>query len=164
MLVDGRPFRSYGRAYVQGGRVFIPLAQVILRLADRAWFEDDVVVLQHNERLVRIRIARSNVDALNTMFVPAGPVLRALGDDVSYDAGDAELEIRTRLRLVALPTPYVQPATPIAPSAVFTPSPPTTPRPMWSGSPSPRRTPLPVPPRDRYGAVLSGLRSGATHQ
>ncbi len=143
----------------------MPLAQVILRLADRAWFEDDIVVLQHDGRLVRIRIARPGTDVLHTLFVPAGPVLRALGDDVSYDANDAELEIRTRLRVVGLPTPYVQPATPIAPSNVFTPSPPATPRPVWSGPPLPRRTPLPVPPRGMNGTALGGgLRRGATHE
>jgi hypothetical protein len=147
VLVDGRPLYSYARAYVEDGRVFVPLAPVLLHLVDRAWFEGMVLVLQRDGLRVRVRVPRADWNRIYATFVAAGPILRQLGDTVVYDAHQERLLIRTpRARSPVSPTPYVAPSETIPPREVFTPSPPPMPRPTWSGPPLPRRTPLPIPP------------------
>jgi hypothetical protein len=147
VLVDGRLLSSYARAYVQEGRVFMPIAPLMLRVTDRAWFEGSDLVLQRAQRRVRVRIPRGDAQELETTFVAVGPLLRQLGDDVIYDARNQRLQIRTpRTTIVTTPTPYLAPATPLQARDVFTPSPKPVPQPTWSGPPLPRRTPLPNPP------------------
>jgi hypothetical protein len=86
-------------------------------------------------------------DALDSAFVTIVPVLRALGENVTYDSRERLLDVRTtRSEGIAAEPPFVPgPSSP--PRVVFTPEPVTTARPVWSGSPLPRRTPLPGPPR-----------------
>jgi hypothetical protein len=84
---------------------------------------------------------------LRAGYVTAGVVLRGLGVAARYDPAGHRLLVTTPLPApVASPTPF-NPAVPsVVPSAVFTPPEPATPRPIWTGSPLPRRTALPVPP------------------
>jgi hypothetical protein len=143
--LDGRPLPSYVRAYVADGRVFAPVRPLLSRLADRIWFDGDVLVIVRDGRVVRIPLQTRTPDALDSAFVTIGPVLRALGETVTFDARTRLLEVRSTRResIVAAP-PVSEPAA--SPRAVFTPEPVATPRPVWSGSPLPRRTPLPQPP------------------
>jgi hypothetical protein len=146
VLVDGRPLAAYVHAYLAGGRVFAPVIPLLAQLADRVWFDGDVLVVERAGRRVRVRVAPAFPDQLDGTYVPAGPVLRALGDAVRYDAGSRSLEVRTPARVVASPTPFNPTMPSVAPSVVFTPQPAVTPRPAVSGSPLPRRTPLPAVP------------------
>lgn len=157
VLIDGRPLAAYVHAYLAGGRVFAPVTPLLTRLADRVWFDGDTLVFERDGRRIRVRVAPVFPGELDGTYVPAGPVLRALGDSVRYDARSRSLEVRTRAaQSVASPTPFNPAAPSVAPSAVFTPEPAVTPRPAVTGSPLPRRTPLPEvplsvqrPPQDR---------------
>ena len=146
--LDGRPLPAYVRAYVADGRVYAPVRPLVAGLADRLWFEGDVLVVVRDGRTVRIALQAREPDALDSAYVTIGPVLRALGESVSYDPRERLLEVRTtRAQGIAPPEPYVA-GPPAVPRVVFTPEPVSTPRPVWSGSPLPRRTPLPAaPPR-----------------
>jgi hypothetical protein len=147
VLIDGRPLPAYVRAYVEGGRVFAPVAPVLTRLADRLWFEGNELVIQRGERRVRVRLGAELAGQLDTTYVPAGPTLRALGASVQYDASAHRLVVRLHApATVTSPSPFNPAAPSSAPNDVFTPLPPATPRPVWTGSPLPRRTALPVPP------------------
>jgi hypothetical protein len=144
--LDGRPLPSYVRAYVADGRVFAPVRPLLSRLADRLWFEGNVLVIVRDGRSVRIPLGTRTPDALDSAFVTIGPVLRALGETVTYDTQQRLLDVRTtRSEGIAAEPPFV-PGPSSSPRAVFTPEPVATPRPLWSGSPLPRRTPLPQPP------------------
>lgn len=147
LVVDGRPLPAYAHAYVRAGRVFTPVDPLLTRLADRIWFEENDLVVERGGRRVRVPLPRDGTPALNAVYVPAGPVLRALGVAVRYDALAHRLIIGVPARaVVASPTPF-NPAIPsVSPGTVFTPTPPSTPRPIWTGSPMPRRTALPFPP------------------
>jgi hypothetical protein len=147
VVIDGRPLAAYGRAYLAGGRVFAPVAPLLTRLADGFWFEGETLVVERAGRRVRVRLAPVFSSQLAGAYVPAGPVLRALGASARYEQSGHRLIVSVPLRaVVASPTPF-NPALPsIAPSAVFTPMPAATPRPIWTGSPLPRRTALPLPP------------------
>jgi hypothetical protein len=147
VLIDGRPLAAYKHSYLAGGRVFTPVAPLLTRFADRIWFEDETLVLERAGRVVRVHVASAFPGTLNSTFVPAGPVLRALGASVHYQPTMHRLIVSTSARIVvASPTPF-NPALPsVAPIEVFTPTPPVTPRPIWTGSPLPRRTALPFPP------------------
>jgi hypothetical protein len=120
---------------------------LLTRLADRLWFDDGVLIAQRGERRVRVTLTQGHSSAFNATYVPAGPVLRALGVAVRYDASTRRLIVGLSPRaVVASPTPF-NPALPsVSPSEVFTPAPPPTPRPVWTGTPLPRRTALPFPP------------------
>jgi hypothetical protein len=149
VILDGRPLAAYVRAYIAGGRVYAPVAPLITRLADRIWFEGDTLVVERDGRSVRVRLAPSPGQRFDAAYVPAGATLRALGASVRYDASRHRLLVSTPMRGgVASPTPFDAAAPEVAPSAVFTTVPPPTPRPVWSGSPLPRRTPLPAPPHN----------------
>ena len=144
--LDGRPLPSYVRAYVADGRVFAPVRPLLSRLADRLWFEGNVLVIVRDGRTVRIPLGARTPDALDSAFVTIVPVLQALGESVSYDARLRLLDVRTtRSYGIATEPPFV-PGPSSSPRVVFTPEPIATPRPVWSGSPLPRRTPLPEPP------------------
>jgi hypothetical protein len=144
--LDGRPLPSYVRAYVADGRVFAPVRPLLSRLADRLWFEGNVLVIVRDGRVVRVPLETRAPDALDSAFVTIVPVLRALGESVTYDARRRLLEVRTtRSGGITAEPPFV-PGPSGSPSAVFTPEPVATARPVWSGSPLPRRTPLPAEP------------------
>ena len=143
VAVDGRTVAAYVRARVVDGRVYAPLSLLRL-LVDRMWFEGGAVVIERAGRRVHVPLSlRSQGDA-DTSSVALGPLLRALGDDVRYDARTHVFEVRTPPAVPVVPaTPYD--GGPLPARSVFTPEPVPTPRPEWSGSPLPRRTPLPAP-------------------
>ena len=146
MLVDGRPLPAYQRAYVECGRVFAPLAAVVLRVADRVWLENDTLVIQRDGRRVRVRVGASYPQRMGSTYVAVGPLLRQLGEAVDYQRAGRRLEVTTVRPTVAQPSPFAANAPSVPPRSVFTPQPVPTPRPVWTGSPLPRRTPLPLPP------------------
>lgn len=147
VVVDGRRAPQYARAFVVNGRVYAT-ASLVGSLADRMWIAGRMLVVQRDGRHVRIAVTTGWRTVPEATYVAIGPLLRALGDGVYFRSEARVLEVRTpRVTPIATPTPYVQ--SPIAPRvrAVFTPEPVPTPRPVWTGSPQPRRTPLPYPPR-----------------
>ncbi|MBV8067272.1 MAG: hypothetical protein JO113_04785 [Candidatus Eremiobacteraeota bacterium] len=149
VLVDGRPMAAYHHAYVSGGRVFAPVDPLLMRLADRLWIDGGTLIVERDGRRTRVGLARGVATALNAAYVPVGPVLRALGLAVRYDAATHRLLVNVPVAaVVASPTPFNAMAPSALPKAVFTPAPPLTPRPVWTGSPLPRRTALPFPPPD----------------
>lgn len=161
--IDGRPLVGYLHAYVSDGRVFAPVDPMITRLADRIWFDgEDTLVIERAGRVVRVHLAPRERTELDATYVPIGPVLRALGDSVRYEPKGRRVEVRTPPKIVTSPTPFNPLVPSVAPSAVFTPAESPTPRPVWTGSPLPRRTPWPVPPprAARRAASASGSRSG----
>jgi len=147
LTVDGRPLPAYVRAYVSEGRVFAPVSPLLTRLADRVWTEGGTLVIARGGKRVRVTVGSVAPSALDTVYVMIGPILRALDASFRYEPAARRLIVVTpRRTLVASPTPF-NPAVPsVAPSAVFTPAVPATPRPVWTGTPLPRRTPLPEPP------------------
>jgi len=147
VIVDGRPLAAYVRAYLSGGRVYAPIAPLLTRLADRFWFDRDSFVAQRADRVVRVALVPRYRGELDGTYVPAGPVLQALGASVRYDAmGHRLIVTLPRRGGVTSPTPFNPAAPSVGPNAVFTPLWPQTPRPIWTGSPLPRRTALPFPP------------------
>ncbi len=142
MLVDGRPLPTYFRAYVADGRVFAPLEPVLLRLADRAWMEGSTLVISRDGRTVRVLLPGG--DRSEGAYVAVGPLVRRLGDAITYDGKRRILEVWTTASTVTSPTPFDASAATEPPRSVFTPQPVATARPFWSGPPLPRRTPLPV--------------------
>lgn len=145
ILVNGRPLEGYSRAYVAQDRVFVPVEPLMTRVADRIWYEGDSLVIQRGARSVRVRLGEAPAE-LDSTFVPAGAVLRALGVSVWFEPREHRLVVRLPSHAVGTPTPFDPGAPSVPPAAVFTPVPPQTPRPVWTGSPLPRRTPLPIPP------------------
>jgi hypothetical protein len=147
IVVDGRPLAAYVRAYAFEGRIYAPVSPLLTRLADRIWYEGDSLVIQRANTRVRVALTHGLVGQLNGDFVAVGPVLRALGASVRYEPSARRLIVSISPRtLVASPTPFNPNAPSASPGAVFTPTTPPTPRPVWTGSPLPRRTPLPAPP------------------
>jgi hypothetical protein len=147
IVVDGRPLAAYVRAYEFEGRVYAPVSPLLTRLADRVWSQGNTLVIVRGNARVRVALLHARAGPLDGDFVAVGPVLRALGASVQYEPAVRRLIVRVPSRaVVESPTPFNPSAPSVRPSAVFTPTLSPTPRPVWSGSPLPRRTPLPVPP------------------
>jgi hypothetical protein len=144
VVIDGRSVESYNGAYASAGRVYAPLRPFVTALADRIWFDGDVLVIVRDGRSISVRMHSSRPDALDHAYVPLAAVLRSLGETVQYDSGRVIVHTPAQ-PLVATPTPFDPFEPQASPSPVFTPTPPVTPRPVWTGSPIPRRTPLPYP-------------------
>lgn len=146
LRLDGKPLAAYVHAYVARGRVYAPLRPLFERVASRIWVAGDRVLLErdgHRTSFALARGARANLDAT---VVPVAEALRALGASVRYESRRRTLEVvLPRGGPVPTALPQRNPAW-LQPHVVFTPAPPVTPRPIWSGSPLPRRTPLPIPP------------------
>ena len=147
VVVDGRPLLAYQRATLLAGRVYVPVAPLLTRLADSVSMRDGVLVLQRGSRRVRLAAHPAVPSDFDAVYVPAATILRALGVSVRYEPKPRRLIIATTPRVVVeTPTPF-NPAVPTSgPATVFTPLPVPTPRPVWTGSPLPRRTALPMPP------------------
>ncbi|MHB1550838.1 MAG: hypothetical protein ACYCX6_06550 [Vulcanimicrobiaceae bacterium] len=146
LVVDGAIVPSYNRAYLAHGRVMATIDPVLTAVADRIEYVGGTMIVSRGDRFAQIRLLRRpQPSELANLYVAVAPILRALGEVVSYDPATRVLEVRPRSEaLVALPTPF-NPAVPEAPpSAVFTPAPIPTPRPIFTGEPIPRRTPIPV--------------------
>jgi len=148
VIVDGRPLAAYARAYESAGRVYAPVAPLLTRLADRFWFDGDTLVIERAGRRVSVALEPRFRGELDGTYVPAGPVLRALGAGVRYDPAARRLAVTLpKAGALASPSPFDPSRGEVAPNPVFTPVAPPTPRPVWTGSPLPRRTALPYPPR-----------------
>lgn len=144
IIVDGHPVAAYARPFVQGGRAFAPIRPYVIALADRVRFEGDVLVIARRGRVVRVLLPSASV-SLASAYVAVAPLMRALGEQVWYDARRRAVEIATPPERAVGSAPPFNPNTPsIAPRSVFTPMPIPTLRPVWSGSPEPRRTPIPI--------------------
>lgn len=153
IIVDGRPLAAYVRAYAFAGRVYAPVSPLLTRLADRVWSQGDTLVIQRGDVRVRVVLAPTLPGQLGGDFVAVGPVLRALGASVRYDPAARRLIVHVPPRnAIVSPTPFNPSAPSVRPGAVFTPAESPTPRPVWNGSPLPRRTPLPAPPPVRRRA------------
>lgn len=151
VVLDGKPLQAYTAALEINGRVVAPLRPFVTAIADRLWFEGNVLVIARDGRMVRVPVASRGPDALNHAFLPVAHLLRELGARVDYDPRRHRLDVRTPgPQAPESPLPQAQSVTP---RSVFTPAPVATPRPVWTGSPLPRRTPLPyatprpTPPR-----------------
>jgi hypothetical protein len=150
ILIDGRPLEGYSLAYVAQNRVYVPVEPLMTAVADRIWYEGDSLVIVRGTRRVAVRLGRSPGE-LDSTFVPAGAVLRALGASVRFEPAEHRLVVHLPSLAIATPTPFDPNAPSVSPAAIFTPAPLPTPRPVWTGAPLPRRTPLPVPPPARRG-------------
>lgn len=148
IVLDGQAVPAYIGAYEAQGRVLAPVRPFLTGIADRLWFDGDVLVIQRDGRIVRIPIASRMPDALDRAYIPIAPVLRELGAVVRYDEERREMLVRSPdAGEIATPQPFDPNAPAVAPHVVFTPTPVPTPRPVWTGPPLPRRTPLPLPSR-----------------
>ena len=91
---------------------------------------------------VRVRAPLGEPHGLQAVYIPIVPVLRSLGAKIRFDARRHRLDVRFSAGPAILPfSPSVQQT---APAVVFTPEPIVTPRPLYTGSPHPRRTPIVV--------------------
>lgn len=142
VAVNGYPVRSYHGAYASKGRVYAPLRPFVTELADRIWYEGDTLVIMRSGHSVSVRLGERTPDALDRVYVPLASVLRALGAQVAYQ--NRIVEVRLASRPLGTPTPFDVALPTVSPSAVFTPTPTPTPKLRWSGTPLPRRTPLPI--------------------
>lgn len=145
VLLDGRAVRAYLPVYMTNGRVMGPLDPFVVRLARSVGYRGQWLVLSSGGKMVRVRLNRRQPADLSRSYVELGPLLRALGADVSLDRVHNVVRV-TSPRSVAIlpPTPFDAAASEVAPRVVFTPEPVATPRPVWTGAPVPRRTPLPL--------------------
>lgn len=138
---------AYFDAYYYGGRVYAPVSPFVTRVADRVWFDGQDMVIELHGRRVRIKGTAVDPAALHGLYVPVGAVLRALGASVRYEPSLHRMTVQLTPRtVVASPSPFNAREPEALPTAVFTPTILPTPRPVWTGSPLPRRTALPLPP------------------
>lgn len=133
MVIDGAPVRTYRPAIILDGRTYAPVHPFLTSAAERISRNGNVLVVQRDGRSVRLHAGG---------YVPIAPVLRALGASVLYV--NHQVVVRFHRTAVSVPTPFDAAVPQISPRAIFTPIAPETPRPVWSGSPLPRRTPIPV--------------------
>ena len=144
ILLDGKIVNAYNRAYSASGRIYAPVKPFVTRMADRVWFEKNTLVIVRSSRMIRVRVSSHHPDALDEVYVPLATIARELGGDVRYH-GRADVEVRMpRPGKPETPAPFDASVPQVSPHAVFTPIVSPTPRPIWTGSPLPRRTPLPV--------------------
>lgn len=141
IVLDGKPLAAYTAALEVNGRVVAPLRPVVTAIADRLWFEGNTLVIVRDGKTARVPVASRAPDALDHAYIQIAPLLRALGARVDYDAQRHRVDVRLADGLVP-ESPQPQPQV-VPPRAIFTPVPEPTPRPVWNGSPLPRRTPLP---------------------
>jgi hypothetical protein len=137
VVVDGAVVRSYQPASLRCGRTYAPLDPFVTRLADRIWYDGRTLTIERGARVVRLWFGRK------PRVVLLGAVVRGLGGSITY--GDHRVDVQFPREPIATPSPFDSAFANTSPRVVFTPEPSPTVRPVWSGPPLPRRTPIPVP-------------------
>lgn len=150
VVLGGIPIPASQPAWVSSdGFVFAPLDPIVRKVAQRVEFDArGAITLERDGRRIVVRPPEEAVrEADGTVYVRLGTVVRELGGSIDFDAVRKVVTIEMPGPLpVTTATPF-NPANPsVAPTIVFTPQPTTTPRPVPSGIPQPRRTPISVIP------------------
>ncbi len=143
VVVDGTIVPSDPAAALRGGRVVAPL-DVVARFTDRVDDADGVVTGRRGERVCVARALAGSDPPL----VELAPLARCLGALVVWSPRARTLAIAFGGRVPVRSMPPFDPNAPQAPpTTVFTPQPaPPTPHALATGSPLPRRTPIPAIP------------------
>jgi len=142
ILVDGAFVPSAPPASLVDGRVVAPL-ELVARIADRVELAAGGVVTAH--RGERACVAQ-RLPGTDPALVALAPLARCLGaSHVAWDGAAKTLSLAFGGPVAVRTLPPFDPAVPqVAPTTVFTPEPaPPTPRVIATGSPRPRRTPIP---------------------
>lgn len=149
VVFQGLPIAALHPAYLREGTVFAPLQPVVTTVARSTSVDarGDVVVTR-GERTARLHIGRDAYELDDgTIYVPLARIVRDLGGSVDYDPVRRVVAIvMPQTGALSTPAPYDRTAPTVAPTAVFTVQPTVAPRAMPSGTPRPRRTPVPVVP------------------
>lgn len=135
VLLNGLAVQSYRPALVDRGRVLAPLPMLEVMTAT-AQIDGAHVLARRGDRFAQAQIREG--------YVEIGPLLRALGAVVRYDAHARELFIVMAPQPLATATPFNRAVPQPAPRNIFTPMPSATPKPVVTGKPAPRRTPQSV--------------------
>ncbi|GAC1400253.1 MAG: hypothetical protein NVSMB59_21950 [Vulcanimicrobiaceae bacterium] len=154
IVIDGRRVDASDPARIANGVTVAPFAPFVFDLAERIDPQGGRLVrVTRGGRDVVVRLAHGSlpccIDAsvpLDDVRIPLATVARALGASVAYDAPTHTLAIDTIPIPIATltATPYVPPVPGSVPTFAPTSSPP--PRPVVSGIPHPRRTPVLIEP------------------
>lgn len=115
----------------------------LTRVAQRIERIGEYLILTRGSHQVRIFIG-VNPSSLTRTEVALAPALRALGDRVELDADRGRIGVTSPQHRVGFPTPFDPRVPQVGATAVFTPTPAPTPALIWTGTPVPRRTPIPL--------------------
>jgi hypothetical protein len=145
VVLNGTVVHSYNAPYVRGGHVMAPLEPFVTSVAASIEYSGGMLVVRRADRFAQVPMQQPlHPEHFESVFVELAPLLRTLGARVSYDAARRALMVEAPSDPLATPTPF-NPAVPsVAPRVVFTPSPVQTERPIVTGTPAARRTPLPL--------------------
>ncbi|MDQ2680639.1 MAG: hypothetical protein M3Y21_06415 [Candidatus Eremiobacteraeota bacterium] len=145
LTLNGAIVRSYDPPYLLRGHVVAPVMPFLTRVATRVAYANGRLLLWREGHVARIRIAPDQAIALQSAYVEIAPILRALGESVSFDGAHHVLTVRTPPSPpIHLPSPFDPQIPQVLPTVIFTPTPPVTPKPIFTGVPRPRRTPIPL--------------------
>jgi hypothetical protein len=157
VLLDGRPIDASVPAELRGGTIVAPLDPFVRRLARLIEFDraSGAIRIAGEGRTAELAIGDRTLrgDTRTAMLpiapflrdgqpqIPLAAVARALGASVRYDARSRTLEIvEAPPPELRSPEPEAVPPGPVR--ATFTPQPIATPRPVVTGIPQVRRTPV----------------------
>jgi hypothetical protein len=142
VVIDGRPVVASTPALLFGGSVSAPIDPFARLIATRIAVDGErgSITIERDGKRVTFNVPYVRDGRTR---IPLGATARALGDSVSYDAATHVLRIDSPPPApLATMTPFGGWTPPPGPLPTFTPNPVATPRPVVSGVPRPRRTPI----------------------
>lgn len=145
LFLNGSPVVSYNSAFLKGDRILAPIAPLFTQIADRIAYESGTLRIFRGDRFTQVRVRTVAPTDYPKTFIAIGSALRDLGLGVRFNGAERALYITTPS---ALPKPSMTPFNPNvprpAPTMIFTPEHVATPRPVFTGAPRPRRTPIAI--------------------
>ena len=174
IILNGSAYISSASPLLDDGSVAVAVTPALTRIVQRISIDPQtqriVFADSHHSAEMGLGTRSASIDGRSVqirfapfarkgeVYVPLADLVRAFGGTIEWHPRERAIVVTADAGTGIATMPPFDPSAPqVVPHTVFTPEPVVTPRPVVSGSPHPRRTPIPVVPSRPDSGVQRAL-------